>query len=77
MAIAAVKGPASCFPSIEKKYGCPIEEWKDLIRASPFTQHMELVAWRKAAHLTVVEGPSKARHRGGPSVPDSGSDEPV
>jgi hypothetical protein len=27
-----VMGPASYFPSIEKKYGRPIAEWKDLIR---------------------------------------------
>ncbi|TXS13052.1 DUF4287 domain-containing protein, partial [Streptomyces sp. wa22] len=28
----AVKGPASYFPSIEKKHGRPIAEWKGLIR---------------------------------------------
>ncbi|WP_247701267.1 DUF4287 domain-containing protein [Streptomyces sp. RM72] len=44
---AAVKGPASYFPSIEKKYGRPVAEWKDLIRSSPLTKHMELVAWLK------------------------------
>ena len=47
---AAVKGPASYFPSIEKKYGRPIAEWKDLIRASPLTRHMELVTWLKTEH---------------------------
>lgn len=31
----AVKGPASYFPSIEKKYGRPVTEWKGLIRSSP------------------------------------------
>lgn len=46
----AVKGPASYFPSIEKKYGRPIEEWKGLIRSSPLTKHMELVAWLKTEH---------------------------
>ncbi|MBF6047801.1 DUF4287 domain-containing protein [Streptomyces sp. NRRL B-1677] len=45
-----VKGPASYFPSIEKKYGRPIAEWKDLIRASSLTKHMELVGWLKAGH---------------------------
>lgn len=45
-----VKGPASYFPSIEKKYGRPVAEWKDLIRASPLTKHSELVAWLKAEH---------------------------
>lgn len=46
----ASKGPASYFPSIEKKYGRPIEEWKTLIRASPLTKHMELVTWLKTDH---------------------------
>src|SRR5690606_24161529 len=46
----AAKGPASYFPSIEKKYGRPIAEWKDLIRTSPLTRHMELVTWLKTEH---------------------------
>ncbi|MGW4324116.1 MULTISPECIES: DUF4287 domain-containing protein [unclassified Streptomyces] len=46
----APKGPASYFPSIEKKYGRPIEEWKTLIRTSPLTKHMELVTWLKTDH---------------------------
>ena len=46
----AVKGPASYFPSIEKKYGRPVAEWKDLIRSSPLTKHMELVGWLKSEH---------------------------
>ncbi|NBM19754.1 DUF4287 domain-containing protein [Streptomyces sp. GC420] len=45
-----VKGPASYFPAIEKKYGRPVEEWKALIRASPLTKHMELVSWLKTEH---------------------------
>lgn len=44
------KGPARYFPSIEKKYGRPIAEWKDLIVSSPLTRHMELVNWLKAEH---------------------------
>lgn len=47
---APVKGPAGYFPSIEAKYGRPIAEWKELIRSSPLTKHMELVAWLKAEH---------------------------
>ncbi|MFD5789947.1 DUF4287 domain-containing protein [Streptomyces sp. NPDC127037] len=47
---APVKGPASYFPSIERKYGRPVEEWKAMIRASGLTKHMELVAWLKAEH---------------------------
>ncbi|MBY8869212.1 DUF4287 domain-containing protein [Streptomyces sennicomposti] len=46
----APKGPASYFPSIEKKYGRSIEEWKTLIRTSPLTKHMELVTWLKTDH---------------------------
>ncbi|GAA2953373.1 MULTISPECIES: DUF4287 domain-containing protein [Streptomycetaceae] len=45
-----VKGPASYFPSIEKKHGRPIAEWKRLIRTSPLTGHMELVSWLKSEH---------------------------
>ncbi|MEU3401587.1 hypothetical protein ACVW0K_000506 [Streptomyces filamentosus] len=46
----AVKGPASYFPSIEKKYGRPIAEWQEAIRSSPLTKHMELVDWLKSEH---------------------------
>ena len=28
-----VEGPASYFPSIEKTYGKPVDEWLDLVRA--------------------------------------------
>lgn len=45
-----VKGPASYFPSIEKKYDRPIAEWKALIRAQPSGKHMELVGWLKETH---------------------------
>jgi len=44
------QGPAAYFPSIEKKYGQPIEYWKDLIRSSPLTKHGELVTWLKIEH---------------------------
>jgi hypothetical protein len=44
------KGPASYFPSIEKKYGRPIAEWQDMIRSSDLERHMELVEWLKAEH---------------------------
>ncbi|MET9959936.1 DUF4287 domain-containing protein [Streptomyces sp. NPDC006326] len=48
--MATVKGPASYFASIEKKYGRPIAEWKELIRASPLSKHMQLVDWLKSEH---------------------------
>ncbi|MFD5948248.1 DUF4287 domain-containing protein [Streptomyces collinus] len=47
---APVKGPASYFPSIEKKYGRPIAEWQELIRTAPLTRHTELVNWLKTEH---------------------------
>ncbi len=46
----AVKGPASYFPSIERRYGKPIEHWQALVRERPDTQHMEIVTWLKAEH---------------------------
>ena len=45
-----VQGPAFYFPSIEKKYGRPINDWLDLIRASELTRHKALVDWLKAEH---------------------------
>jgi hypothetical protein len=45
-----VKGPASYFPSIEKKYGQPISHWKALIRAQAGKKHMELVNFLKQEH---------------------------
>lgn len=47
---ASVKGPASYFPSIEKRYGRPIAEWQKLIRAQGGKKHMELVSWLKSEH---------------------------
>jgi hypothetical protein len=43
-------GPASYFPSIEKKYGKPIVEWKKLIRSHYPAKHMGVVNWLKAEH---------------------------
>ena len=43
-----VEGPASYFPSIERKYGRSIAYWKELIAASERTKHMDLVAWLKS-----------------------------
>jgi hypothetical protein len=45
-----IKGPASYFPSIEKKYGRPISDWKKLVRAALPAKHMELVALLKEQH---------------------------
>jgi hypothetical protein len=45
-----VMGPASYFPSIEKKYGKPIAEWQKLIRTRIPAKHMEIVDWLKTEH---------------------------
>lgn len=50
MSDGKVKGPASYFPSIEKTYGRPIAEWKDVVRAALPAKHMELVAMLKEQH---------------------------
>lgn len=44
------KGPASYFPSIEKKYGLPIAHWMDLLSKASGLKHMELVALLKDEH---------------------------
>ena len=51
MSTEKVTGPASCFPSIEKKYGMPISHWKSLLAAMPAgTRHSDMVAMLKADH---------------------------
>ena len=57
-----VTGPAYYFPSIEKKYGQPIDHWINLIRSSELTKHKALVDWLKAeyhighGHATALVG---------------------
>ena len=45
-----VQGPASYFPSIEKKYGQPMEHWFNALEAVKDLKHMEQVAWLKTEH---------------------------
>ncbi|RRN65992.1 DUF4287 domain-containing protein [Caulobacter sp. 602-1] len=45
-----VKGPASYFPSIEKKYGQPIAHWQQIVRDGYPARHMDLVALLKDQH---------------------------
>jgi len=40
-------GPASYFPSIEKKYGKPIEHWMKALENVADRAHMEQVAYLK------------------------------
>ncbi len=45
-----VTGPASYFPSIEKKYGHPIEHWMQVLKKVGPLKHMELVSLLKSEH---------------------------
>lgn len=45
-----VKGPASYFPSIEKKYGHPVDYWLGLLEGMKDLKHMEMVNWLKTEH---------------------------
>jgi hypothetical protein len=47
---AAVKGPATYFPSIEKTYGQPISHWLKLLDTMNDKKHMEAVANLKSEH---------------------------
>ena len=45
-----VKGPASYFPSIEKKYGKPIDHWMAVLDDLKDRKHMEMVDVLKVKH---------------------------
>jgi len=45
-----VTGPASYFPSIEKKYGKSISHWKSLLKKMKSAKHAEMVAMLKTDH---------------------------
>lgn len=47
---APIKGPASYFPAIEKKYGRPVDHWLQVIAAAGPRKHMELVSLLKLEH---------------------------
>ncbi len=72
------KGPASYFPSIEQKYGRPIEHWLDVARALRARPHMEIVSRLKAEHglghghaNAVVAFVLAEARKAGPAVPPS------
>ena len=45
-----VTGPASYFPSIEKKYGQPIDHWMTELEKFADRSHMQQVEWLKTEH---------------------------
>lgn len=50
MATTKPHGPASYFPSIEAKYGRPVDEWFTALTASGRTGHKDLVNWLKTEY---------------------------
>ncbi len=42
------QGPASYFPSIEKKYGRSIAEWQKIIADSGLDKHMTIIGYLKS-----------------------------
>jgi len=46
----AVKGPRSYFPSIEKKYGKPINHWLEVLGNLNGKKHMEMIQILKDEH---------------------------
>jgi hypothetical protein len=65
------KGPASYFPSIDKKYGRPIAEWQKVITASGLDMHMAIVGHLKSeygmghGHANALVGWTLAGNRAG------------
>lgn len=60
-------GPASYFPSIEKKYGQPISHWMAQLDAVRDAKHMEQVAYLKDqgmghGHANAIVAVYRAEH---------------
>lgn len=53
-----VRGPASCFPSIERRYGKPVNHWLDLLASRGERKHAGRVAWLKTEHGMGMARPS-------------------
>ena len=45
-----IQGPASYFPSIEKKYGHPVAHWFAILQQAGDRKHMELEQVLKSEH---------------------------
>lgn len=65
---AKPKGPASYFPSIEKKYGKPIAYWLEIVAAMTDKTHMQMVNELKSTyamghgHANAIVGYVRAQH---------------
>ena len=45
-----VRGPQSYFPSIEAKYGQPVEHWFGVLESQRHKTHMQMVTVLKSEH---------------------------
>ena len=54
-------GPASYFPSIEKKYGRSIAEWQQVIAGCGIDKHMDVVGYLKSEHGMGARACQRAR----------------
>ena len=63
-----VTGPASYFPSIEKKYGYPIDHWMRELDAVSTLKNMEMVGYLKTefgvghGHANALVGWNREHH---------------
>ena len=55
-----VKGPKSYFPSIEAKYGQPIEHWMSALGEVRGLKHLEQVNWLKNEPIVIASGEGAA-----------------
>lgn len=66
--IEKVKGPKSYFPSIEAKYGKPVEHWFKILAKHKSKAHMEMVAVLKSefeighGHANALVAYFRAKH---------------
>ena len=66
------QGPASYFPSIEKKYGHSIAQWQQIIAGRGLDKHMAIVGYLKSeygighGHANALVGWTLAGNLAGP-----------
>jgi hypothetical protein len=74
------QGPASYFPSIEKKHGRSIAEWQQIIAGCGLEKHMAIVGYLKSEHgmgTGMPTHPSAGRWQTTSPVLEAASEPPV
>ncbi len=64
------KGPASYFPSIEKKYGLPIAHWFDLLHSCFGMKHVKMGPDSRPSMAWVMAMPMRSWRIGWPRKSD-------